>query len=700
MDKHLEVAHAFVARVDAKKRGRSEPDHQLTIADSVKRGYDNVLAFRNKGRMLIARAMISTNQSSCVLDDEAVRAAFKFLVPSFHLPHRTLGNKLIDTMYDRMNATLKQLVLEADFVSVTSDAAVMNFSGEPYIVVTAHFFHQWRLIDAVLALKSAPGSHTSLNISDLLDECLKFWKLRELPAIVNDNGANFVAASNAITRGQIEGLHIDEQFRCAAHTLQLVIDDALYFKPLRGAKGADRNPPAGHVQLLVDKVANAVNFLRNVSAPVRMLALRSAQQLYRNKLRDKHNSARQAELNAANSASRCEISDSEFDLIDDGQQAVDHASGSTSDSASINQESSDQTDAYEYNLTGLEHRAIVSRAEKLILRNATRWSSTFSMLSRFLLWASPINETLAAFHADTFSETELSTIDELVRILAPFKMSTDILQASSTITISLIWPTMAVLYHRVSTIRAQTEIGRTVVRLVSQSLVDRFHLHGNLSSHSQLMACICDIRFKSLRFLEPAQATAAWEIFKQLYLKELASVQADSPADVAQPVYDSSSDELTPYSYAGGARITQPQPETEEFRRYEIEPARGREQDPISWWSENELRFPIISRIAKRILAIPASSAPSERLFSIAGAINTKQRAHMGIDKLPKLTCLKHNLRTLDKLGIDLTDAVAAIDDDRDDDLSRIHASSEGDEKREEKTAMTDAREVFAIEID
>ena len=72
----------------------------------------------------------------------------------------------------------------------------------------------------------------------------------------------------------------------------------------------------------------------------------------------------------------------------------------------------------------------------------------------------------------------------------------------------------------------------------------------------------------------------------------------------------------------------------------------------------------------------------------------------MGIEKLPKLTCLKHNLRTLDKLGIDLTDAIAAIDDDRDENQSRIDASSEGDEMIEVKTAMTDAPEVVAIEID
>ena len=39
----------------------------------------------------------------------------------------------------------------------------------------------------------------------------------------------------------------------------------------------------------------------------------------------------------------------------------------------------------------------------------------------------------------------------------------------------------------------------------------------------------------------------------------------------------------------------------------------------LEWWKENQLLLPILSKIAKDYLAIPATSAPSERLFSEAG---------------------------------------------------------------------------------
>ena len=40
--------------------------------------------------------------------------------------------------------------------------------------------------------------------------------------------------------------------------------------------------------------------------------------------------------------------------------------------------------------------------------------------------------------------------------------------------------------------------------------------------------------------------------------------------------------------------------------------------DPLNWWSVNATNYPIISVLAKKYLAIPASSASSERVFSTA----------------------------------------------------------------------------------
>ena len=46
----------------------------------------------------------------------------------------------------------------------------------------------------------------------------------------------------------------------------------------------------------------------------------------------------------------------------------------------------------------------------------------------------------------------------------------------------------------------------------------------------------------------------------------------------------------------------------------------------MDWWRTNEIRFPILSRMAKDFLTIMATSAPIESTFSVFGNIITKNR--------------------------------------------------------------------------
>jgi len=51
--------------------------------------------------------------------------------------------------------------------------------------------------------------------------------------------------------------------------------------------------------------------------------------------------------------------------------------------------------------------------------------------------------------------------------------------------------------------------------------------------------------------------------------------------------------------------------------------------DLLSWWREHERDFPIIARIARSHLGVPATSCPSERVFSAAGNILSSKRCSM-----------------------------------------------------------------------
>ena len=57
--------------------------------------------------------------------------------------------------------------------------------------------------------------------------------------------------------------------------------------------------------------------------------------------------------------------------------------------------------------------------------------------------------------------------------------------------------------------------------------------------------------------------------------------------------------------------------------------AEHKKTDGLQWWREHKSEFPLLAKIARRYLAIPASSAPSERIFSKLGIIWEKRRANL-----------------------------------------------------------------------
>ena len=57
----------------------------------------------------------------------------------------------------------------------------------------------------------------------------------------------------------------------------------------------------------------------------------------------------------------------------------------------------------------------------------------------------------------------------------------------------------------------------------------------------------------------------------------------------------------------------------EELRRLKSQPLFALKQCPLRWWKERKSSFPMLSKVERIVLAIPATSADAERLFSQAG---------------------------------------------------------------------------------
>jgi hypothetical protein len=82
--------------------------------------------------------------------------------------------------------------------------------------------------------------------------------------------------------------------------------------------------------------------------------------------------------------------------------------------------------------------------------------------------------------------------------------------------------------------------------------------------------------------------------------------------------------------------------ESDEIKCYLNEKPRiSLEEDPLLWWKANQSQLPVLSRMARIFLAIPATSTPSERVFSEAGNLITEKRARLSGDSIQAGMCLR-----------------------------------------------------------
>ena len=63
----------------------------------------------------------------------------------------------------------------------------------------------------------------------------------------------------------------------------------------------------------------------------------------------------------------------------------------------------------------------------------------------------------------------------------------------------------------------------------------------------------------------------------------------------------------------------------------------------LKWWKCNRGLFPNLFKLVKVYLHIPATSVPSERIFSLAGYIVRSRRSNILPDKVNKYIFLKKN---------------------------------------------------------
>lgn len=154
------------------------------------------------------------------------RSFIKFCrwIPGYKLPTRkTLSNSLLDETYLKVEKEIKsQVTSEVHSICLTTDLWTSR-STESYIAVTGHYLtDDLKFKTVLLGCSHFSGNHTSQNIASEINAIVDQWAITgKVNFVVSDNGANVVKAIK-----EILGL---KHFGCFAHTLNLIVEDALKY---------------------------------------------------------------------------------------------------------------------------------------------------------------------------------------------------------------------------------------------------------------------------------------------------------------------------------------------------------------------------------------------------------------------------------------------------------------------------------------
>jgi hypothetical protein len=623
--------------------------------------------------------------------------SFRLLMEEFvgwKVPSKMFFSRALPYHYDRCLKALKAELQLVESISITTDSTYLTHKGAPYIAITGHWIDSsWALHDRPLAVFPAQQSETGEFICAHLQQILQreYQFVDKVHCIVTDEGSNFLKGAQDLETTEV----VRERIRCACHRIQLAFRDAVEQKRRRKEKGDFT------LLNLLRRCQRIVLVFKNGWASRKKDVFQRWQQLHLSelvvqieKLKVQRNSQKrindlEIELAKANEDVAAELAEierkkgerqsvaealinmypeEEFKVEEEDsedEQAEedfnDSADNPPIDEKEEKKESFNEIMEATYNIdySALEanfpaYYSHMSKCRALIAIGATRWMTYVTMARRFMMWRWSLQKSLEEIEKLkppgeaaidwTFTKEQLKLLEDFVTVGSVAQEVLMRLQGSLAPTISNLLYNYVVLHRNLT---HWWEKGdeicqpiRNFCKEVSDNLLMKFDPD---SDRTSLIAAALDPRYRQLKFLEdyPLAQKIAKDALKlewqKLDAKKPEAEQSDVPvAKKAKTVI--SIDERA--RLAGPATAVKAEPD-----KWLESPNDDNCTDVLDWWKRHSPEWPLLSILARRYLAIPASSASSERLFSKLKEISSLKRNRMKADTLCKLLFVHQHVK-------------------------------------------------------
>ena len=273
----------------------------------------------------------------------------------------------------------------------------------------------------------------------------------------------------------------------------------------------------------------------------------------------------------------------------------------------------------------------------LCLDVSTRWSSTYKMFDACTPYRSAFHEY--ADHDPSYkwepSHTDWNMYAKVQPILAEFAVITKVLSGS-------LYPTANIFYPYIVTVKMElvkaSKSRDKFLAAMADAMLDKFDKYWEEKNNVMALATILDPRWK-MRFVafmfeqiygEVKGGEETEDVRKELYTiyetcdaeYRQKSKSGAEGSDGKSSSTQSATSSTRPSLFWRHLQATATEASKSELLLYLDEP----NVDPddttfelLHWWKVNTHRFPVISRMARRFLTIPATSVSSESTFSTGG---------------------------------------------------------------------------------
>ena len=258
--------------------------------------------------------------------------------------------------------------------------------------------------------------------------------------------------------------------------------------------------------------------------------------------------------------------------------------------------------------------------------NATRWNSQLKMIRSIL--SIPEHKLALLEGAPSISAHDRNILKDLVEILTPFEEATDFVQVENIPSAGYVLPCVKGLQHHLE--RCSSKYHSPFVAALKASLRARMPYYEE--SEPYLLASVLVPRFKPRWCQNNTEKTRCTELLQREARQHSQQVDSNGALDATDTGLEPPTKKTkTLFNFmAEQELVVERNGDTNgDIQRYLASSCLPIRTNPATYWKENGNEYPSLAPVARDYLSIPSSSAPVERLFSIAGKLFTPARCRL-----------------------------------------------------------------------